>query len=125
MAEVLQALPAGTLLWSQPKGIPRSVNVQPRARSAMTVASTTVSNSTPASSFAPPPLPPSLSPLDNVRTQPQKAPANQLSVNENGSFECDRVLKSGTVLKRTRKTKVCFFDPKPVVFFSDSSKLRE
>lgn len=27
-------------------------------------------------------------------------------VNQNGSFECDRVLKSGQVLKRTRKTKV-------------------
>lgn len=27
-------------------------------------------------------------------------------VNQNGSFEFDRVLKSGEVLKRTRKTKV-------------------
>jgi len=27
-------------------------------------------------------------------------------VNQNGSFEFDRVLKSGTVVKRTRKTKV-------------------
>ena len=29
-------------------------------------------------------------------------------VNQNGSFEFDRVVKSGTVLKRTRKTKVQF-----------------
>ena len=29
-------------------------------------------------------------------------------VNQNGSFEFDRVLKSGEVYKRTRKTKVCF-----------------
>lgn len=28
-------------------------------------------------------------------------------VNQNGSFEFDRVVKSGTVMKRTRKTKVC------------------
>ena len=28
-------------------------------------------------------------------------------VNQNGSFEFDRVLKSGEVCKRTRKTKVC------------------
>jgi|SRR5579862_3676670 len=28
-------------------------------------------------------------------------------VNQNGSFEFDRVLKCGTVQKRTRKTKVC------------------
>jgi len=29
-------------------------------------------------------------------------------VNQNGSFEFDRVIKSGQVLKRTRKTKVSF-----------------
>lgn len=28
-------------------------------------------------------------------------------VNQNGSFEFDRVLKSGYVQKRTQKTKVC------------------
>lgn len=28
-------------------------------------------------------------------------------VNQNGSFEFDRVLKSGEVYKRTRKTKAC------------------
>lgn len=28
-------------------------------------------------------------------------------VNQNGSFEFDRVIKAGTVMKRTRKTKVC------------------
>jgi hypothetical protein len=30
-------------------------------------------------------------------------------VNANGSFEYDRVVKSGEVWKRTRKTKVCIF----------------
>lgn len=29
-------------------------------------------------------------------------------VNQNGSFEFDRVLKTGAVLKRTRKTKVIY-----------------
>jgi hypothetical protein len=28
-------------------------------------------------------------------------------VNQNGSFDFDRIVKSGKVLKRTRKTKVC------------------
>jgi len=28
-------------------------------------------------------------------------------VTQNGSFEFDRIIKSGEVLKRTRKTKVC------------------
>ena len=31
-------------------------------------------------------------------------------VNQNGSFEFDRVLRSGEVYKRTRKTKVCHRD---------------
>ena len=35
-------------------------------------------------------------------------------VNQNGSFEFDRVLKSGLVQKRTRKTKVDIFDPEKV-----------
>lgn len=30
-------------------------------------------------------------------------------VNPNGSYEYDRVLKSGEVRKRTRKTKVCIY----------------
>jgi hypothetical protein len=28
-------------------------------------------------------------------------------VNQNGSFEFDRVIKAGSIMKRTRKTKVC------------------
>jgi hypothetical protein len=34
-------------------------------------------------------------------------------VNQNGSFEFDRVLKSGYVQKRTRKTKVCLRHVRP------------
>ncbi|KAF2806250.1 PH domain-like protein [Mytilinidion resinicola] len=51
--------------------------------------------------------PPNLSMrLNTVQDKTNKQPSEILSpVNQNGSFEFDRVLKSGTVLKRTRKTK--------------------
>jgi hypothetical protein len=42
--------------------------------------------------------------LDTIKSS---AKANIMSpVNQNGSFEFDRVIKSGNVVKRTRKTKV-------------------
>ena len=58
-----------------------------------------------------------ISPLSTV-TLPPPASASKIRsshlgldtfspVNQNGSFEFDRVLKSGHVQKRTRKTKVC------------------
>ena len=42
--------------------------------------------------------------LDTIKSG---TPAHIMSpVNQNGSFEFDRVIKSGNVVKRTRKTKV-------------------
>lgn len=49
-------------------------------------------------------------PLTQPRIESLRTNNNNLNVhspvNQNGSFEFDRVIKSGTVLKRTRKTKV-------------------
>ncbi len=42
-------------------------------------------------------------------------------VNQNGSFEFDRVLKSGYVQKRTRKTKVCLQAMNGQKFFPDNT----
>jgi hypothetical protein len=49
---------------------------------------------------------------DNTAARMAPDQSNRLDVptapvNQNGSFEIDRVLKSGSLLRRTRKTKVC------------------
>jgi hypothetical protein len=56
-----------------------------------------------------PPLPSLSVPSDSIRSKVRSGQLNLDAfspVNQNGSFEFDRVLKSGYVEKRTRKTKV-------------------
>lgn len=52
-------------------------------------------------------------PYDSATSQTMRTPMLNIGtfspVNENGSFEFDRVLKSGYVQKRTRKIKVSAF----------------
>lgn len=48
---------------------------------------------------------PTLPSIDKLRKQHQNLDFGS-PVNQNGSFEFDRIIKSGTCLKRTRKTKV-------------------
>lgn len=50
--------------------------------------------------------PPAQPRVDAVRTNSTSMAAVTSPVNQNGSFEFDRVIKAGTVVKRTRKTKV-------------------
>lgn len=45
--------------------------------------------------------------LSSIQTQAQALGAGVMSpVNQNGCFEFDRIIKAGSVLKRTRKTRV-------------------
>jgi hypothetical protein len=64
----------------------------------------------PGAGSMPPPPPPTLAIPKSVQSL---RPTHTLSldtsspVTQNGSYEFDRIIKSGEVLKRTRKTKVC------------------
>ena len=49
-----------------------------------------------------------------TQSQGDRFSPHTASVNQNGSFDFDRVIKSGTVQKRTRKTKVRLWEPKKV-----------
>lgn len=56
----------------------------------------------------PPPQPSSLAIPKSVQGLRQALSVDTTSpVTQNGSYEFDRIIKSGEVQKRTRKTKVC------------------